>query len=503
MDEDERKDKTNGEVLTGDQPDDSEVGTDSRRTVLTTLLGIGGLSVVGRNLRASASSPRKARPWNRDVNAKGNDLLNLGSLTMAANESAITDFEGDGLSIDPDGILNASLDLSAIDPDRIDDFIGRYLQFDSADQTLQFTGPAEWGNAGTFTNTASDVGATVGGGGNNEASGGFANIGGGNFNTASSRAATIGGGARNEASDNFTNVGGGYKNTVTSPHSTVGGGRNNAASGYDAIVGGGNFNEASGVAATIGGGERNTATGADSTVSGGRINGAGECATVGGGELNGAGDSYSTVAGGFLNKASGEGASIPGGRGNSADGDYSFAAGRKANTNGHDGAMVFGDSSDTEITADAADEAFFQMPVNATSFSNTSSRTKKTSVESVDTGAVLDSVNELDITTWEYTDTDDGRHMGAMAEAFHDAFGLGQSAERINTVDADGVAMAAIQGLSEKLNDAHDEIKDLESEVASKDDRIESLEAEQDRLQERLNVIETRIEGVATETEEV
>ena len=171
MDEHEGTGTMNGEGPSGDQPNGSEAGTNSRRTVLTALLGIGGLSLIGRSSRASASLPRKARPWNQDVNAKGNDLFNLGSLAMAANESEITDFEGDGLSIDADGILNASLDLSVIGPDRINDFIGRYLQFDSADRTLQFTGTAEWGNPGEFTNLATKEAATVGGGIKNTADG--------------------------------------------------------------------------------------------------------------------------------------------------------------------------------------------------------------------------------------------------------------------------------------------------------------------------------------------
>jgi cell division protein FtsB len=38
-----------------------------------------------------------------------------------------------------------------------------------------------------------------------------------------------------------------------------------------------------------------------------------------------------------------------------------------------------------------------------------------------------------------------------MAEDFHAAFGLGKSAQQIATVDADGVALAAIQGLNAKL----------------------------------------------------
>ncbi len=45
--------------------------------------------------------------------------------------------------------------------------------------------------------------------------------------------------------------------------------------------------------------------------------------------------------------------------------------------------------------------------------------------------------------------TQDGvRHMGPMAQDFHRAFGLGESRRYIDSVDADGVALAAIKGLA-------------------------------------------------------
>ena len=41
--------------------------------------------------------------------------------------------------------------------------------------------------------------------------------------------------------------------------------------------------------------------------------------------------------------------------------------------------------------------------------------------------------------------------MGPMAQDFRDAFGLGETELGISTIDADGVALAAIQGLNAKL----------------------------------------------------
>ena len=40
-----------------------------------------------------------------------------------------------------------------------------------------------------------------------------------------------------------------------------------------------------------------------------------------------------------------------------------------------------------------------------------------------------------------------------MAEDFHEMFGLGESTKTIGTVDADGVALVAIQGLYELVKE--------------------------------------------------
>jgi len=40
-----------------------------------------------------------------------------------------------------------------------------------------------------------------------------------------------------------------------------------------------------------------------------------------------------------------------------------------------------------------------------------------------------------------------------MAQDFRDAFALGHDEKHITSVDADGVALAAIQGLNEKLEE--------------------------------------------------
>ncbi|EMA69270.1 hypothetical protein C468_01845 [Halorubrum kocurii JCM 14978] len=66
----------------------------------------------------------------------------------------------------------------------------------------------------------------------------------------------------------------------------------------------------------------------------------------------------------------------------------------------------------------------------------------------VDTAAVLDVVTDLELSTWRYKHNGGATHMGPMAEEFYAAFELGDDDEHIATVDADGVALAAIQDLA-------------------------------------------------------
>ena len=71
--------------------------------------------------------------------------------------------------------------------------------------------------------------------------------------------------------------------------------------------------------------------------------------------------------------------------------------------------------------------------------------------------------------------------MGPTAQDFHAAFGLGETETAISTIDADGVSLAAIQGLYE-----------LTQEQAS---TIESLQADNADLQARLDVLEKEDQG--------
>ena len=110
------------------------------------------------------------------------------------------------------------------------------------------------------------------------------------------------------------------------------------------------------------------------------------------------------------------------------------------------------------------------LTVNGT-FVSASDRNIKSGFESVDSKAVLEKVAALPITRWRYTNDMGTLHIGPVAQDFHAAFGVGPDDKHITTVDADGVALAAIQGLHAMLKEKDAKINALEERLA----KIEQL----------------------------
>ena len=110
-----------------------------------------------------------------------------------------------------------------------------------------------------------------------------------------------------------------------------------------------------------------------------------------------------------------------------------------------------------------------------------SNRNIKENFASVDPKTVLDRIASLPISTWNYiTQPDAVRHIGPMAQDFAAAFGVGEDDRHIHVLDGQGVALAAIQGLLQKV----------EEDRAAQQERIGALEAQNAALQARLEVLE-------------
>jgi hypothetical protein len=315
-------------------------------------------------------------------------------------------------------------------------------------------------------------------------------------------------------------VGGGTNNIINSSavYSTIGGGINNSVSGYEAAVAGGANNSASAVTAFVGGGYDDAASGPSATVGGGGANTAsGYAATIAGGWGNQATNGSSTVGGGTNNLASGYGATVPGGSGNTAGGDFSFAAGSQAQATNR-GAFVWADSQGTPFASTANDQFLIRAQggfgintnnpqgaalnvngaivasgtVTANGVLLTSDRNAKENFTKLDGKTVLAKVAALPLTEWNYKDGSvEVRHVGPMAQDFHAAFGLdGKDDRHISVVDEGGVALAAIQGLNQKL-------EETERAIKAKDGAIQTLKQQNDSLVERLNDLEATVKQLA------
>ena len=106
-----------------------------------------------------------------------------------------------------------------------------------------------------------------------------------------------------------------------------------------------------------------------------------------------------------------------------------------------------------------------------------SDRNQKKNIAPVDSAAILEQVNRLPISTWTYLkEPSEVRHLGPMAQDFRATFGLGDDDRTYYAVDAQGVALAAIQGLNHL--------------VETQEQRIEKLERENRELTRRLRQLD-------------
>jgi hypothetical protein len=355
---------------------------------------------------------------------------------------------------------------------------GGFENFITGDPQQAFIG-------GGYSNFVSADWGTIGGGQSNLVQADFSTVAGGNVNLIMSDAeyAFIGGGQNNSIQTGpsvglgrYSGIVAGENNRVYSSRGFVGAGENNIVDANRAFVGAGNSNEASGAGAAVVGGSGNEATNTN--------------AFIGGGGNNLASASNSMVVGGSNNVAAGQ---------------RSFAAGRRAEAL-HNGAFVWADSTTTTVQSTANDQftvqasggvRFFtnsaltsgvQVTAGGSAWSTLSDRDAKTDIESVQPREILANLVDIPILSWRYKDQETAtRHMGPMAQDFHAAFGLGDDDKRLTTIDVDGVALAAIQGLYEEIQLRDQRIADLEQQIS---DLREQAETRLSALEQLL--IETR-----------
>jgi alpha-tubulin suppressor-like RCC1 family protein len=121
----------------------------------------------------------------------------------------------------------------------------------------------------------------------------------------------------------------------------------------------------------------------------------------------------------------------------------------------------------------------------ALSFTPPSDRNAKENFRPVSPSSVLDKVVSLPISQWNFKADASSTHIGPMAQDFYAAFGVGPDDKHIATVDADGVALAAIQGLNRKL----------EQELEQKETEITELKRSVSELKGQIKAVNQKPNG--------
>jgi hypothetical protein len=114
------------------------------------------------------------------------------------------------------------------------------------------------------------------------------------------------------------------------------------------------------------------------------------------------------------------------------------------------------------------------LTVNGT-FVSSSDRNVKENFQPISSGSVLEKVAALPISKWNYKDDKSSEHIGPMAQDFYAAFNVGPDDKHITTVDEGGVALAAIQGLNQKLEETRAENAALKQQLAELKQLVQSL----------------------------
>jgi trimeric autotransporter adhesin len=385
-------------------------------------------------------------------------------------------------------------------------------------------------NVAGNTNAAFDDAsfATVSGGVSNLASGPFASVGGGRINWASGTNATIAGGFANTAAGWLSHVGGGDFNYAAGTIATIGGGEGNYGIGIASTIAGGADNYAPGEGSFIGGGGYdgtngygNVTQGALSTVTGGNYNWAAGYASMIPGGLSNSAAGLASFAAGYRASANHDGAFV---WADSEEADFASTGNNQFSIRASGGVQLANNTSlfcgsgtrqmlnlwgtqygigvqnyTTYMRADSPGSfAWYSggthndaetnagggltlmilnshgLRVNGT-FVSASDRNVKRDFAPVDSRSVLEKVVSMPLQTWAYKLDPATRHLGPVAQDFKAAFDLGADDKTIATVDADGVALAAIQGLNQKLEQKEDEIRALKTRLDDLEKLVESI----------------------------
>jgi hypothetical protein len=252
---------------------------------------------------------------------------------------------------------------------------------------------------------------------------------------------------------------------------------------------------------TVARGEGSTALGLATTASGGGSAALGFGTTASG--VASAALGSGTTASGFASTALGRGTtaiatdSLAGGTNSEAQGVAALAFGSAVRAIGASsvalgsravadfGSFVFADTASDGSFGAGSNQFFVRASSGVAFFTNPTSTTgvrlaaggsqwltlsdarTKQSFRELDGEDVLARIARLPVREWSYKEQDAAiRHIGPTAQDFHAAFGLGEDPLRIGTLDADGVALAAVQALESRTRQHAEVVATLKAEIA-------------------------------------
>jgi len=115
--------------------------------------------------------------------------------------------------------------------------------------------------------------------------------------------------------------------------------------------------------------------------------------------------------------------------------------------------------------------------VSSNNINQTSDRNLKEKFAAINPTEILNRVVALPITSWNFKQDAGERHIGPMAQDFYAAFNVGPDDKHIAVVDEGGVALAAIQGLNQKLEADQAKLQEKDTEIKALEKRMAELEA--------------------------
>jgi hypothetical protein len=95
-------------------------------------------------------------------------------------------------------------------------------------------------------------------------------------------------------------------------------------------------------------------------------------------------------------------------------------------------------------------------------WTNASDENLKENFQSVDGAELLEKIEQLQISEWNYkNESDETKHIGPTAQDFQKIFGVGSDGKSISTIDPSGIALAAIKELKKENTELKKQIEEL------------------------------------------